>query len=542
MRSVRKEGHVPDWSALCSDSRISEKSRRILRSYEDRPARDKDKALSIKRGLERFRQLRGIATVGQHIYDSLEGEKVETDELLEDLRDSIASIQSRVDVKAEMHHTGKGNNSLKLVKDILYGKVKKFIPTGFKGFDEKNGGFLTGSLVVIAANSGGGKSALANQLAKNVAEHAMSDVCIIPLEMTAGQMWCRTFGILTGLDVHNIQQKKITRDERHLIIRKYTKWAKKLKKNETRHTVWAPEEDMGIEEMLYILKPFKYEMIIIDYIGLLKGADGDDQVKELGRIARFAKVYAKNTGTTVVLLAQLSDEGAVKYARAIKVTVDAGVDEITCDMAGTGLVEGDSTGSETKVAETTVEISPTSGSATLTVGGATVASPIRGSQLDIEQTLDETDRVLFSSVRNSLPQQEIGVSGTVKGIDFDYNTYEWYRRIVRGGTSATAPTLTPASGTLTYNYTSTSNIPTGVVPYKFQITVPSIYWEREQQPALSYVDDYNNSRCSCGEQKLHRHQQQSSFNRNRHPLDQCSRATANSYGCLHCCYSNQQSR
>jgi hypothetical protein len=318
MRSVRKEGHVPDWSALCSDSRISEKSRRILRSYEDRPARDKDKALSIKRGLERFRQLRGIATVGQHIYDSLEGEKVETDELLEDLRDSIASIQSRVDVKAEMHHTGKGNNSLKLVKDILYGKVKKFIPTGFKGFDEKNGGFLTGSLVVIAANSGGGKSALANQLAKNVAEHAMSDVCIIPLEMTAGQMWCRTFGILTGLDVHNIQQKKITRDERHLIIRKYTKWAKKLKKNETRHTVWAPEEDMGIEEMLYILKPFKYEMIIIDYIGLLKGADGDDQVKELGRIARFAKVYAKNTGTTVVLLAQLSDEGAVKYARAIK--------------------------------------------------------------------------------------------------------------------------------------------------------------------------------------------------------------------------------
>lgn len=194
-------------------------------------------------------------------------------------------------------------------------------------------------------------------------------------------------------------------------------------------------------------------------------------------------IAARSAGAWLSAIILDTDDGGGSFERkfidckATKLTVDAGVDEITCDMAGTGLVEGDSTGSETKVAETTVEISPTSGSATLTVAGNTVASPIRGSQLDIEQTLDETDRVLFSSVRNSLPQQEIGVSGTVKGIDFDYNTYEWYRRIVRGGTSATAPTLTPASGTLTYNYTSTSNIPTGVVPYKFQITVPSIYWE-----------------------------------------------------------------
>jgi hypothetical protein len=83
-------------------------------------------------------------------------------------------------------------------------------------------------------------------------------------------------------------------------------------------TIWSPEEDYGIEEMLFMLKPYKYRVVIIDYISLLKGADGDDQVKALGRIARFAKVYAKNTNTVVVLLAQLSDEGQVRYARAIK--------------------------------------------------------------------------------------------------------------------------------------------------------------------------------------------------------------------------------
>lgn len=194
-------------------------------------------------------------------------------------------------------------------------------------------------------------------------------------------------------------------------------------------------------------------------------------------------IAARSAGAWLSAIVLDTDDGGGSFERLFtdckmtKLTVDAGVDEITCDTAGIGLVEGDSTGSETKVAEKPVEISPTSGAATLTVNGNTIASPIRGSQLDIEQTLDDKDRVLFSNERNSLPQQEIGVTGMIKGVDFDYDTYVWYREIVRGSDSATEPSLTPAAGTLTYNYTSLTNIPTGIVPYKFQITVPSIYWE-----------------------------------------------------------------
>lgn len=173
--------------------------------------------------------------------------------------------------------------------------------------------------------------------------------------------------------------------------------------------------------------------------------------------------------------------------RLNKLTVDVGVDEISCDITGIGLAEGLGSGSETKVAETPVELSPASGSATITIAGNTVTSPVRGNQLDIESSLDDTDRVLWSSVRNSLPRSDINVMGTLKGIDFDYNTYEWYYRTMYGGASGTgtAPVLTPATGTLTYNYTSLSNIPTGVVPYKFQVTIPSLYWEISGEPKSS---------------------------------------------------------
>lgn len=315
---TQAEGSIPDWSALCSDPNISEKSRKVLRAYDGKPVHSRDKVMSLAKALDRYRQLRGVTTMAERIYNEVEGEKIDVAEFIDSLSDDLLKVRSRSDTKSQLKHTGKGNNSSRLIKDLLYGKKKRTIPTGFKAFDEKNGGFLEGSLVIIAANSGGGKSALANQLAINVTQQALEDVCLIPLEMTEQQMWARTLGVLTGIDVNKIQQQLLTNSEKKVLKKAYAKFAKDLKKKDTRHTVWSPEEDMSIEEMLFMLKPYGYKMIIVDYIGLLKGADGDDQVKELGRIARFAKVFAKNTGTTVVLLAQLSDEGQVKYARAIK--------------------------------------------------------------------------------------------------------------------------------------------------------------------------------------------------------------------------------
>jgi len=182
-----------------------------------------------------------------------------------------------------------------------------------------------------------------------------------------------------------------------------------------------------------------------------------------------------------------SFERKITDVRLNKLTVEAGEDEINWDITGMGLAEAIASGSETKVSEVTTELSPASGSATITLAGATIASPIRGTTLEVARNLDDKDRVQFSSVRNSLPSSDLDVSGTLKGIDFDYNTYEWYYRTIYGAASGsgTAPVLTAAVGTLTYNYTSLANIPTGVVPYKLTVTIPSLYWEMTGEPKSS---------------------------------------------------------
>lgn len=160
-------------------------------------------------------------------------------------------------------------------------------------------------------------SALAVNLMRNITEYGAEDCCLVPLEMSASQVTDRLMGILTGLDVTRISSKRLTEDEKTTVKTAYRKYVKTLKENNTRYSVYEPQEDLTIEEILLTLKPMGYRVILIDYISLLKGADGDDQWRQLGNIARFAKVFAKTNNIVVILLCQVSEEGRIRYAQSI---------------------------------------------------------------------------------------------------------------------------------------------------------------------------------------------------------------------------------
>lgn len=316
MTRLRDNGTTPDWTEIISDPSISEDTRKILRTSKEIPAVSKEKVLSLVSTLEKYRKLRGIVSIAQQSLDSIEDKAVDLDEVIEALSEGLVKVRSRGDANASLHHFGKNNNTTPLIKEILYGKMKPCIPTGFKAFDDVNGGILLGSLVVIGANTGGGKTALACNLLKNMSL-AGADTAIVPLEMTATQTTDRLMGILTGIDVNKISQKKLSSGEKKVVKTAYRKYVQTLKQNNTRYTIYEPDEDVTIEETLLTLKPLGYEVILIDYISLLKGADGDDQWKQLGKIARFSKMFAKTNNCIVVLLCQVSDDGLIRYARSI---------------------------------------------------------------------------------------------------------------------------------------------------------------------------------------------------------------------------------
>ena len=74
---------------------------------------------------------------------------------------------------------------------------------------------------------------------------------------------------------------------------------------------------MTIEEIMSVISSYSCDCVIIDYISLLKGVDGDDMWRALGAVARYAKINAEVENRVNILLCQVGDDAKIRYARAI---------------------------------------------------------------------------------------------------------------------------------------------------------------------------------------------------------------------------------
>lgn len=314
---LRSSGDFPTWDALCSDPIISESARLILKANEEKPIRKySEKSVENLLGtLDMYRKCRGLYNAAKLIEQNLEADRIDADKVTEELSNMVSHIRTGSDSEHLIYHIGKNNNSTQLVRELLDNSKKQFVPTGFRVFDDKNGGFPYGSLVLVAATTGAGKTTMANQLFINMTTKEYTDCVLVSLEMSEDRIMSRVLGNLGELPVTKVTQKRLSPDEKKVMTATYRKLVNKLKVNKTRYSIFSPKRGVTIEDVFAILRPYNYKVTLVDYIGLLEGADGDDQWKQLSKIARVAKVYAEATGNIVILLAQLNDEGKLKYSK-----------------------------------------------------------------------------------------------------------------------------------------------------------------------------------------------------------------------------------
>jgi hypothetical protein len=71
-------------------------------------------------------------------------------------------------------------------------------------------------------------------------------------------------------------------------------------------------------DILFILKPYKYTVIGIDYIGLTKGNDGKEQWKTMGNDTRACKRFAVANNNIVIGAAQLNEDVKLKYSKTME--------------------------------------------------------------------------------------------------------------------------------------------------------------------------------------------------------------------------------
>lgn len=313
---LASHGKPPSIKTMLADPDLHADTRADLAEVEDQIefAQEADDLVKI---LHKYKQRRAIRGIQRMLEEETEGDTLDGEFILTEIADAVGKsmhVKSNADC---FTHYGKNANNSKLTKAALHeDNSAQILRTNIAPFDEQAGGFSLGSLVLLGAPSGCGKSLVAGALAANMAENGYK-VSLTPLEMSAAEMHNRIMAKITRYPLKKIRLQQLATGEKADAEAKMDAWNEKVASKGGRLTIYKPPGDVTIQELLAATAAFKSDVKIIDYVGLLAGADGDEQWKELGKIARFCKIHAEAENCVVILLVQVNEDGKVKYSSAM---------------------------------------------------------------------------------------------------------------------------------------------------------------------------------------------------------------------------------
>lgn len=323
---VEVKGEILDWEDLLEDPNMGEDFRDELRASEDAPAKTRNGYDRIYAGLEKYRKRRHIAALGRRIAKDLDSDEEEFDEdtYLREVADQLNQAQKGSNLTEKVWtFGGKNGNAVKLAKQAINNPKELMYKTGYKAYDDKNGGWPTTGVVLLAGSTSGGKSVMSMNLADRISRLNQIHCLKVTLEMTAEQEMNRMLAMIAGVPFWKIKQKKLSDREKKKLIQAAKDYDKKLRKSKSKNSFVSPERGMSIDDVLYMTVPYGVQVCFIDYVGLLEGVDNDNQWRELSTIVRKAKVHAQQTGQLVVILCQLDDQsGRIRYSGGMREHAD----------------------------------------------------------------------------------------------------------------------------------------------------------------------------------------------------------------------------
>lgn len=324
---VEARSEIIDWEDLLEDPNLTEEFRDSLREAEEKPAKTMKGFDKIFDSLEKYRQRRDIMNLGKQIakdFSDADPEEFDEQTYMQELADKLGQAQ-RGTRKTEKVWSfgGKKSNAMKLAKQVITNPKEVMYKTGFKTYDNKNGGWPTTGVVLLAGSTSGGKSVISMNLADAMAKVNGIHCLKVTLEMTAEQEMKRMLSMISGIDFWKIKQGKLSKREQTQLLKAAKQYDKIMKKSKGRNSFTSPERGMSIDDVLCMSIPYGVHVTFIDYVGLLEGIDNDNQWRELSTIVRKAKVHANATGQLVVILCQLDDQtGRIRYSGGMREHAD----------------------------------------------------------------------------------------------------------------------------------------------------------------------------------------------------------------------------
>ncbi len=179
------------------------------------------------------------------------------------------------------------------------------VPTGFKDLDNMLAGFQKSDLIILAARPSMGKTALALDIARNVAIKQNIPVGIFSLEMSAQQLVDRLLAAEAHVDSWKLRTGRLSSDD------EFRRISDAMGKISQAPLFIDDESSNNIMQMRAMARRLQSEhglgLLIVDYLQLMvPRTRTDNLVQQMTEISRSLKGLARELDVPVLALSQLS--------------------------------------------------------------------------------------------------------------------------------------------------------------------------------------------------------------------------------------------
>lgn len=184
------------------------------------------------------------------------------------------------------------------------------LPVGFVDLDNLLDGLHKSDLIILAARPSMGKTALAINMAINIASYfrkknSEESVAFLSLEMSAEQLMMRIISMQSGINLHAMRRGMITEDQKQKLM--------DITQKEIMNMPLIIDDSpiLNMQALKARLRRLKRKehigCVFIDYLQLLKNSNPNhDRYSEITGITLALKALAKELNIPIVALSQLS--------------------------------------------------------------------------------------------------------------------------------------------------------------------------------------------------------------------------------------------
>lgn len=237
---------------------------------------------------------RKLANIGANILDKVKG-NVQSEEIINDFTVELRKFdkQQAIKVIACDYIFDQPEDKFKL-------HPSDFVKTGIRGFDETFWGLYKSEVVTVAARPSCGKSALALNIAMNVAEK--DNVLFFSLEMPQFFVNSRMLSIESNIDSEYIIHDILDKYQRERLNESRQKLAK-LKLH------FVDKSGIRGNTLDAISRTFdeknKLGLIVLDYLQIMRNDSTSNRYLQIGEDMKIAKNIARDLNVPIIVISQL---------------------------------------------------------------------------------------------------------------------------------------------------------------------------------------------------------------------------------------------